>query len=340
MLKLIPILALLFACTKKEITAEALSLGGETMGTTFAIKYYPTNGTPDQKELLREVDTVLDSVNGEMSTYINDSEIQKFNSLKTIDSWFKVSPGFHWVTRVALALAEKTEGIYDPTVAPLVELWGFGVNKTKTVPSEKEIAEAKQTVGFQMVIADEQEPMLRKTKLGVKLDLSSIAKGWGVDQVGRLLESKGVEHYMVEIGGEVRTKGGKADQTPWQIGISIPENSNLGGAQKIVLLNNAALATSGDYRNYFEADGKRYAHVLDPRSGSPALSDIASVSVLEETGDCTQADGLATALLAMGTQPAMKFATDNNLAVYIISHKNDEEFTEWMTPEFSKYIKK
>tara|TARA_R110000868_G_scaffold226115_2_gene478607 strand:+ start:10953 stop:11972 length:1020 start_codon:yes stop_codon:yes gene_type:complete len=339
MLRIFLLLSLLIACTKKH-TPEVLTIFGQTMGTSYAIKYYSTEDAPARDELAKAIEEVLRGVNLEMSTYIDESEIQKFNGLKSTDSWFKVSPGFHWVTKVALALAQKTDGIYDPTVGPLVDLWGFGAKKSKVVPSDSQIAAAKKIVGYQMVIADEVEPMIRKTNAEVRLDLSSIAKGWGVDQVGRLLESSGIDNYMVEIGGEVRTKGSKADKTAWQIGISIPDEADTGGAQKIVLLNNAALATSGDYRNYFESNGMRYAHVLDPRSGAPALSDIASVSVIEETGDCTQADGFATALLAMGTQQAMQFATDNKMAVYIISHKKDGDFTEWMTPEFAKYIKK
>tara|TARA_R110000868_G_scaffold204946_3_gene453210 strand:- start:77199 stop:78218 length:1020 start_codon:yes stop_codon:yes gene_type:complete len=339
MIKILILISLLVSCTKKQ-APEALTIFGETMGTTYAIKYYPSEETSSREELAKEVDQVLNAVNLEMSTYIDESEIQKFNGLKSTDSWFKVSPGFHWVTKVALALAQKTDGIYDPTVGPLVDLWGFGSKKSKVVPTESQIALAKKNVGHQFVIVDETEPMIRKTNPQVRLDLSSIAKGWGVDQVGRSLESNGVENYMVEIGGEVRTKGTKADETSWQIGISVPESEDLGSAQKIVLLNNAALATSGDYRNFFESNGMRYAHVIDPRSGAPALSDIASVSVIEETGDCTQADGLATALLAMGTQLAMQFASDNQMAVYLISHNKDGKFTEWMTPEFSKYIKK
>lgn len=340
MLKLIPILCLLFACTKKESGSTEQALFGETMGTTFSVKYYPAENTPPREELLREVNTALEAVNREMSTYIQESEIQKFNALKTTDSWFTVSPGFHWVTKVALALAEKTDGIYDPTIAPLVNLWGFGAKKSKIVPAPDQVSEALTKVGYNKIVVSDEGTMLRKLDVNATLDLSSIAKGWGVDQVGRLLESKDVKHYMIEIGGEVRTFGGKPGGSPWQIGISIPTEGEATGAQKIVLLNNAALATSGDYRNYFEKDGKRYAHILDPRTGSPSMSDIASVSVLEETGDCTLADGYATALLAMGSANAQKFAQENKLAVFIISHGDDGEFTEWMTPEFEKYVKK
>src|SRR5690606_18242395 len=273
MLKLIPILFLLFACTKKETAPAEQALFGETMGTTFSVKYFPSATTPAREELLREVNTVLEAVNREMSTYIQESEIQKFNALKTTDSWFTVSPGFHWVTKVALTLAEKTDGIYDPTIAPLVNLWGFGPDKSKIVPSPAQVTDALKKVGFKKIAASDEGTMLRKLDVNATLDLSSIAKGWGVDQVGRLLESKDIKHYMIEIGGEVRSFGGKPDGNPWQIGVSIPTEGEATGAQKIVLLNNAALATSGDYRNYFEKDGKRYAHILDPRTGSPSMSD-------------------------------------------------------------------
>lgn len=339
MLKILSLLALLLSCTKTDVP-DQLSLFGKTMGTTFSIKYYPAKETPDSEELLRLVNEKLISVNMEMSTYIDQSEIQKFNKQKTLDSWFKVSPGFHWVTKLAVALAEKTDGIYDPTVGPLVDLWGFGKNKTKTIPSAQEIEKAKQMVGYKKIIIHDTEAMIRKTQADVRLDLSSIAKGWGVDEVGRVLESHGIESYMVEIGGEIRAKGLKPDKTQWQLGITSPDSKGFDSVQKIVLLKDAALATSGDYRNFYEIDGKRYSHVIDPRTGSPALSTIASVSVIEKSGDCTQADGLATALLAMGLEGTQKFALDNQLPVFIVYHSGEEEYSEWMTPEFSGYIKK
>lgn len=340
MFKFLPILLVLVACTKKADLPEAVLLDGKTMGTTYSVKYYPAPTTPGREEMLREVEQTLLAVNREMSTYMPESEITRFNSLTTVDSWFKVSPGFHWVTKVALALAEKSQGIYDPTIAPLVNLWGFGPNKSKVVPTAEEIAKAQERVSYNKIIAHETEPMIRKTDVSVTLDLSSIAKGWGVDQVGRLLEERGVKSYMVEIGGEVRTMGGKPDESLWQIGISTPESDNINGIQKIIELKSQALATSGNYRNFFEKDGKRYAHILDPRTGMPAMSDIASVTVIDKNADCTQADGLATALLAMGSVAAKEFATNNNLTVYIISHIDDGEFTEWMTPDFKNFVKK
>ncbi len=340
MLKLIPIFLLLFACTKKdEANREPLSLSGATMGTTFSVKYFSDDDGIDEEELLTKINSTLLAVNREMSTYMSDSEISRFNGLTTTDSWFTASQGFYWVTKTALALAEKTDGIYDPTIGPLVDLWGFGPNKAQKVPSADEVAKAKARVGFRKVIVHDTEAQLRKTQGDVTLDLSSIAKGWGVDVVGRLLEEFGIKNYMVEIGGEVRTFGGKPDGSPWQIGVTIPESENVTGAQKILQLNTAALATSGNYRNFFEKDGKRYAHILDARTGAPAMSDIASVTVISEDADCTQADALATALLAMGTAAAQEFAQNNQLIVYIISHGNDGEFTEWMTPQFAKYVK-
>ncbi len=339
MLKILSLLALLLSCTKTEAPKQ-LSLFGKTMGTTFSIKYYPAKESPESEELLKVVNDKLNSINMEMSTYIDQSEIQTFNKLKTVDSWFKVSPGFLWVTKLAIALADKTDGIYDPTIGPLVDLWGFGKNKTKVIPTAQQIEMAKNRVGYKKIIVHDTEAMIRKTQADVRLDLSSIAKGWGVDEVGRVLETNGIESYMVEIGGEIRAKGLKADKTQWQLGITSPDSNGFDSVQKIVLLKDAALATSGDYRNFYEIDGKRYSHVIDPRTGSPALSTIASVSVIEKSGDCTQADGLATALLAMGLEGAQKFALDNQLPVFIVYHSGEEEYSEWVTPEFSGYIKK
>ncbi len=339
MLKILSLLALLLSCTKSKVP-DQLSLFGKTMGTTFSVKYYPQIETPSSEELLIQINEKLLAINTQMSTYIDQSEIQKFNKLKTTDSWFKVSPGFYWVTKVALALAVKTDGIYDPTIGPLVDLWGFGKVKSKAVPTFDAIERARKQVGYKKLIVSEDQPMIRKTQSDLRLDLSSIAKGWAVDEIGRLLELNSIESYMVEIGGEIRTKGLKADQTVWQLGVSSPDHRGFDSLQKIVLLKDAALATSGDYRNFFVVDGKRYAHVIDPRTGSPALSTIASVSVIDESGDCTQADALATALLAMGLVKAQEFALENKLPVFIVHHTGKEEYSEWMTPDFSRYIKK
>ena len=339
MLKILSLLALILSCTKSEVP-EQLALSGKTMGTTFSVKYYPSKKTAPSQDLLKQIDQKLLAINTEMSTYMDQSEIEKFNRLKTTDSWFKISPGFYWVIKTAMALAEKTDGVYDPTIGPLVDLWGFGAVKSKAVPSFDDIEKTKQRVGYKKLVVNEDQPMIRKTQSDLRIDLSSIAKGWAVDEVGRLLESNSIESYMVEIGGEIRTKGLKPDQTLWQLGVSSPDSKGFDSVQKIVLLQDAALATSGDYRNFFVVDGKRYAHVLDPRTGSPALSTIASVSIINDSGDCTQADAVATALLAMGLEKAQEFALENKLPVFIVHHTGEEEYSEWMTPEFSGYIKK
>lgn len=339
MLKLVPILFLLFSCTKKVEEVSELALTGTTMGTRFSIKYYPSDKTPKKEEVLEKVTAVLVDVNQQMSTYIADSEIVKFNTLKTTDSWFEVSKGFHEVTRMALGIAAQTEGIYDPTVGPLVDLWGFGQKKSKTIPSPKQIIEVLKTVGYKKIIVSEEGMMIRKTDVNTHLDLSSIAKGFGVDQVAKVLDDNSISHYMVEIGGEVKTKGGKPNIGPWTIGVSAPVEADVSDTQKLLSLQNEALATSGDYRNFYEVDGKRYAHIIDPRTGSPAKSDLASVSVITADGNCSMADGYATALLAMGSSAAKAFAAKYQLAVFLIIHGENGQFVEWMTPEFEKYVK-
>lgn len=343
MLKLIPLLLLFFiGCTKKDSTLELAapeSLSGKTMGTSYSIKYYSGSKSIDRIVLQKSINQTLEKINLEMSTYIPESEIQKFNALKTSDSWFTVSPGFHWVTKVALKLAQETGGVYDPTIGPLIDLWGFGPAKKTRVPTAQEIEATLKVVGHEKIVAHESEALIRKIDPKARLDLSSIAKGWGVDQVGKLLEANGIAHYMVEIGGEVKTFGGKPNGELWNIGVAAPVESDVTETQKILELKDQALATSGDYRNFIEKDGKRFTHVLNAKTGKPVESALASVSVVDSTGDCALADGYATALLAMGEQAAQAFATERKLAVFFISHTPNGTFSEWMTPEFTKYIK-
>jgi FAD:protein FMN transferase len=270
---------------------------GRTMGTTYTVKLV-TGYLQPVSGLQSQIDKRLDEINQSMSTYRDDSEISRFNRLTTAGEKFRVSPDFMRVMQMAQKVFTITDGAWDGTVKPLVDLWGFGTEGIKTVPPPTAVRQRLQAVGFDAIqIVDDR--FLVKRKATVNLDLASIAKGYGVDQIAALLRDSGIENFLVEIGGEVYAAGHRKDGLAWRVGINTPrKEASLDQVYKVVNLTNGAMATSGDYRNFFEIDQKRYSHVIDPRSGYPVVNGVVSASVL--SADCTFADGLATALIVMG----------------------------------------
>jgi thiamine biosynthesis lipoprotein len=234
-----------------------------------------------------------------MSTYRPDSEISRFNRSNDPGAAFAVSADFLQVMNVAGRLYRLSDGAWDGTVYPLVSLWGFGAAEAAgRVPSEAEIQDLLPRVGFDKIRVS-PSGFLSKTVAGVTLDLASIAKGFGVDQVAAVVREAGVENYLVEIGGEVYAAGRRADGRRWRIGINRPSaRAPLNAVYRVVELQDRAFATSGDYRNFFVYEGVRYSHVIDPRTGRPVANGVVSVSVVSDT--CTLADGLATAVMVMG----------------------------------------
>jgi thiamine biosynthesis lipoprotein len=331
--KALIIVGLLFFCgCQKE--REFTHLKGSTMGTTYNVKYLGAERA--KLELHRSIDQLLININKEMSTYIKSSEISYFNSSARL-SWVSVSKDFFEVTKYSLSLAKETGGIYDPTVGPLVNLWGFGPNSKKEVPSAKQIKDASRKVGFEKIILHESDLKMKKSVADVYLDLSSVAKGFGVDKIARFLESQKISNYMVEIGGEVRVKGQNQDQKPWQIAISSP-NSGFGNTKlsKVLSLDNVSLATSGNYRNFFISEGKKYSHTLDPLLGRPVVNKLASVSVIDSRG-CMQADALATALMALGLERGTSFAESKGIAAYFIYLKDGPNGQNLASVESSEF---
>jgi len=278
------------------------SLSGRTMGTVYSIKVM-LGYFDDPEGLQKEIDTRLDEINQSMSVYRKASEISRFNTLGAQKS-LAVSQDFLRVLKTANTLHQQTQGAWDGTVGPLVDLWGFGKTKgTRTIPSTEKINNLLQKTGFQNIELH-QNSAISKNKSGISLDLGSIAKGYGVDQISRLIEQKGIQNYLVEIGGEVYAAGRREDGGKWRIGINKPEkNSPYTEIYKVVTLENKAMATSGDYRNFFEQDGKIYSHVIDPRTGYPVANQVVSVTIIANT--CTYADGLATAVMVMGPQKGL-----------------------------------
>jgi len=333
-----PLLFFSFLLSGCESSEKLVHLKGATMGTHYNVKFYSSDW---DDSLQADVDTLLKEVNQQMSTYIKTSEISYFNQFNRL-GWLKISPEFFKVTKYALKLAEKTQGKYDPTIGPLVNLWGFGPKGERKVPKGDDVKKALLIVGHDKVLMNEKTLEIKKKVPGVYLDLSSLAKGYGVDVVANFLTSKGIQNYMVEIGGEVRTSGEKPDHHPWSIAIEAPNPKVNGGPyQKIIKLNNTSMATSGNYRNFFESEHKRYSHTIDTKTGRPVVHTLASVSVVDSS--CMKADALATALMAMGPEEGLTFAARNKIPAYFVygeDSQSDRKFVTKETQEFSRLFEK
>lgn len=282
-----------------------IKLSGKTMGTTYHITIigsYFTAAAPLQKA----IDARLETINDSMSTYRPDSEISRFNQIARIDIPVPIGNDFQAVMRISRNLFEVTQGAWDGTLDPLIDLWGFGrTQRSKDeIPSNEAIQKKLSAVGFHHITLH-PDSQLSKQHPSVSLDLASVAKGYGVDAVAELIGSKGFEHYLVEIGGEVYAAGQRIDGKPWRIGINKPEaGAPFDQVYRVVTLQDRAFATSGDYRIFFEVEGRRYAHIIDPRTGYPVSNNVVSVSVTADT--CAMADGLATALMVMGANAGIE----------------------------------
>ncbi len=308
---------------------EVFFISGQTMGTTYSIKI--ASKQVDTLSLKLKVEDALREVNRQMSTYIPTSEISRVNSA-TKDELIEISPWFNKVLTYSLGVAKKTEGFYDPTLGPLINLWGFGPSGHREVPEKEKIEEALAVVGYKRVsIIKEQDKLLVKKELdGVYVDLSSSAKGFGVDVLSELLKKDGYINHLVEIGGELRSSGTKFG-VGWKVAIEKPSSGEK-SLQMVVPLKDVSIATSGDYRNFFNAGNKKYSHTLDVKTGEPVQHKLVSVSVLDK--ECMKADALATALMSLGPEKAKKYALDNNLAVYLVFEGEDATLRTFESPRF------
>ena len=291
-----------FAPVISEAKKEHL-IQGRTMGTIYRVKVV-TSDSDGISGLKDKIDRRLEEINRSMSTYMAESEISQFNSFRQTGVKFKISDDFYQVMRVAQKVYQLSDGAWDATVNPLVDLWGFGRKGIKTViPDKTEIKRLQESVGFHHIEILAPSYLI-KNQPQITLDLSSIAKGYGVDAVAALLRDEGFEHFLVEIGGEIVATGLRKDGRQWRIGINRPQkNAAINSVYKVVNLQDGAFATSGDYRIFFEINGVRYSHVINPRTGFPVANGVVRVSIL--ASDCTFADGLATAIMVMGPQKGL-----------------------------------
>jgi len=256
-----------------------------------------------------------------MSTYDVNSEISRFNRSAQITP-FKLSSETTEVLAFSLQLARQTQGAFDPTVSPLVNLWGFGpVRSDAKIPPADAISRVRAEIGFDALALDATDNTLR-SQLPRQLDLSAVAKGYAVDRLAAILIEAGLSHFLVEVGGELVARGTKFEDVPWRVAIESPDPVNR-GIFKALSLRDKAVATSGDYRNFFESNGQRYSHTLDPRTGSPVDHTTVSVTVLADTA--MVADGWATALNVLGLDEGLKLANERGLAALFISRTDTSE---------------
>jgi len=284
-------------------TQKEVSISGRAMGTTYHITivmpFWKNAGGLQQK-----IDRRLDEIDRSMSTYRADSEISRFNAMTSLTEKFSVSEDFMRVALVAEKIYRLSGGAWDGTIKPLVERWGFsGGSELKKLPSQKELEKLLRSVGFDHLEIS-RSGFLKKKKPEISLDFASIAKGDAVDQVAALLKTEGLENFLVEVGGEVYAAGNKINGRRWAVGINQPDkDAPLNRVYRAVSLKDQALATSGDYRIFFELNGKTYSHIIDPRTGFPVDNGVVSVSIQAET--CILADGLATAAMVMGPEKGL-----------------------------------
>ncbi len=317
---------------------EIQRFSGFTMGTSYEIQLVGVESESDYQDIAQQIAALLGRLDKEVfSTYAPESELSRFNRHPTGEP-FPASPELLQVIQLAQEVSELTGGAFDVTIGPLVNLWGFGPERvpSERVPADEAINEALQQVGYRYIVIDEQRAELLKTQ-AVYVDLSAIAKGYAVDRVGEYLASRGVSSYFLEVGGELKMAGLKPGALSWIPAIESPQ-AEQARIHDIFYSHGEALsvAGSGDYRNYFEADGVRYSHEIDPRTGRPIEHHLAAAYALTESA--AFADALATAMMVMGTDASKELARELQIAVYLISKDEQLGFVDYHSPQFARYL--
>ena len=292
-----------------------------------------SSGT-DSAVLKQLLQARLDQINGLMSTYDPESELSRFNTLTSTD-WYPVSEDTARVIEVSQEISVLSGGAFDISIGPLVELWGFGTaERREKIPTEGQVKDNLARIGYKNIQLRRGPTAIKKQIPELQIDLSAVAKGYAVDALAKILEQQGINNYLLEIGGELQVSGHRGDESPWQIAIEKPLE-DVREVATIFPLTNTALATSGNYRNFYVEDGQRYSHTIDPVSGKPIRHKLASVTVLART--CARADALATALMVLGDEKARLFCEKNEIAAYFLIHDKTST-TVYASPAFERFL--
>lgn len=307
-------------------------MSGQTMGTYYNIKL---KSSGKDNDLHTKIKQRLEQINKEMSVFDPQSEISKINNAKA-GEWVELSPEMAQVMKDAYQAYKLSNGAFDPTVGKLVDLWGFGAGTPKTVPTKEEINNVLKYTGFDKIKFADNYSRLKKTHDDTYINLSAIAKGYGTDKIAELLEAEGFRDFVVEIGGEVVARGQRDDEVKgWNIGVVKPSKGQEENSY-IITLKNSAVATSGDYRNYFYVDNKKYSHTISPKTGYPVEHNLASATVFYN--NCMDADAIATSIMSMGEKKALKFANDNKIAVIMFVRDGDENMQTILSEKAKKLV--
>ncbi|WP_309675327.1 FAD:protein FMN transferase [Pseudomonas sp.] len=305
------------------------SFGGPTMGSTYSIKYLRHAGLPAPAEVRVQVEKILAEVDQQMSTYRSDSDIERFNDLPA-NRCQKMPAPILKLVRIGERLSEQSEGSFDLTVEPLLNLWGFGPQaREEKIPAAQALAEVRQRVGYQHLRIDGDQ--LCKGA-AVEVDFNSIAAGYAVDTMAAKLEAMGIHNYLAEATGELKAAGKKLDGSPWRVALEEPRNDQQ-VAERIIAVDGYGVSTSGDYRNYFEQDGRRYSHTFDARTGAPVLHALASVTVIHPSA--LMADGLSTLLLILGPERGWDYAETHDIGAFFVI-RADTGFVTRTTQAFER----
>lgn len=331
----VPVLALVLICCLAAGAGcdarRAATFGGETMGTVYSVTIADAGDDADVARLARTVKAELDAVNARMSTYLEDSELSRFNRSRSTD-WQPASAQLVAVLSEALRVSALSDGAFDVTVGPVVNLWGFGpgpeINET---PSPEAIEHALSIVGYRRLEVRPSPPMIRKRIPQLYVDLSAIAKGYAVDRVAAALTAEGTRDFLIDVGGELYASGVNARGEPWRVGIEAPAEQTR-SALRSIQVSDAAVATSGDYRIYVEIEGRRYSHQINPRTARPVTHRTALVSVVAP--NAMEADALATALLVLGSEAGLELARRRDIAAYFVN-RGAEGFVATASPVFA-----
>lgn len=324
----------LSGCDRQE-TRSALVLEGKTMGTVWRVSLAGVE--PARKAALQQaIQQQLDQDDQTLSTWKKDSVLSRFNQYQGSEPQ-PVSADMADILVQALRIGQKTDGAMDITVGPLVNLWGFGPAKQpQHTPTDAEIAAARAQTGLQhlRVIQGVDGQWLQKDLPALYVDLSTMGEGYATDHLARLMEQQGITDYLVSVGGAVLSRGNNASDQPWRVAIQKPTDRE-NAVEARVDLQGHGISTSGSYRNYYELDGKRISHVIDPATGRPIDHNLVSATVIATTA--LEADGWDTGLMVLGTERAKALALKEHLAVYLISKQGDG-FTHWMSPQFKSFL--
>lgn len=329
----------LAACSRATTSSPAiLEFAGPTMGSTWSVKVVPPPAglsSADGRAIDRDIRDELARINQLMSTWDRESELSRFNASASLDP-FPVAPETFEVFRWSMDIWKESGGAFDPTLGPLIDAWGFGTDRSVAPPDDEAVEHLRASlVGMSRIELDPGGRWVRKLAPGVRCDFSAIAPGYAADRLADLLRKRGLDRFLVDISGELVGRGTNDRDVPWQVGIERPQ-SVVRSPVMVVDLRDMAMATSGDYRNFREADGQRLTHILDPRSGRPVHHALASVTVLDALA--VRADALATALMVLGPDDGPAFAATHGVPALFLIRRPGGSFEERRSPAFDTLV--